>query len=316
MKTLQFSTGGEMPVLGLGTWKSATNEVYEAVKTALAIGYRHIDCAAIYGNEKEVGEAVKESIDKGIVTREDLWITSKLWNNCHGRDQVIPALKKTLEDLQLDYLDLYLIHWPVPLKPESMFPESGEDFLSLDSQPISDTWKGMEAAHKEGLAKQIGVSNFGIEKLTSLFSTAIVKPMVNQVELHPYLAQNPLVDFCKDHEIFLTAYSPLGSNDRPERLKASNEPILLKDETIQRIAVEKGISAAQVLLSWQIHRGISVIPKSVNSDRLAENLAAAEISLSSIEMNKINSLDLDRRYIDGSLWTLPGSPHSMDTFWK
>ena len=315
MQTLKFSTGAEMPILGLGTWKSATNEVYEAVKTAIKSGYRHIDCAAIYGNEKEVGDAIRESIAEGVVTREELWITSKLWNNSHGRDNVIPALTKTLTDLQLDYLDLYLIHWPVPLKPDAAFPLGEGSFYTLEEQPVSDTWQGMEAAYEKGLARQIGVSNFGIKKLEELLETSPVKPMVNQVELHPYLSQTALVDYCHAQNIYVTAYSPLGSSDRPEQMKGADEPVLLKDDTISKIADSKGISTAQVLLSWVKQRGISVIPKSVNPGRLAQNLAAADITLSDEEMHQINALNRDRRYIDGSFWTVPGSPHSLDTFW-
>ncbi|MEL6558378.1 MAG: aldo/keto reductase [Bacteroidota bacterium] len=304
-----------MPILGLGTWKSAPNEVYGAVKEAIKIGYRHIDCAAIYGNEQEVGRAVSECIAEGIVSREDLWITSKLWNNAHGADHVIPALKKTLADLQLDYLDLYLIHWPVPVKHDLMMPAKATDFYSFEDMPLTDTWKGMEAAYNEGLTKNIGVSNFGIEKLQLLLDQASVKPSANQVELHPYLSQNDLVDFCHANNIFVTAYSPLGSSDRPEGMKPESEPVLLEDPTVNKIADSKGVTPAQVLLSWVAGRGISVIPKSVNPGRLKQNLAAAEVSLSDEESKAIDALNKNRRYIDGSFWVVEGGPHTIESLW-
>lgn len=304
-----------MPILGLGTWKSAPNEVYLAVKEAIKTGYRHIDCAAIYGNEQEVGKAVKECISDGIVSREDLWITSKLWNNAHGKDHVLPALKKTLSDLQLDYLDLYLIHWPVPVKHDLMMPAKPSDFYSLEDMPITDTWEGMEAAYKEGLAKNIGVSNFGIEKLQLLLDKAFVKPSANQVELHPYLSQIELVDFCHANNIFVTAYSPLGSSDRPAGMKPESEPVLLEDPIVNKIANEKGVTPAQVLLSWVVGRGISVIPKSVNPGRLKQNLEAASVSLSDEESKAIDALNRDRRYIDGSFWAVEGGPHTIESLW-
>ena len=153
MKTLQFRNNDEMPILGLGTFRSEPNEVYTSVYEAIKIGYRHIDCASVYGNEKEVGNAITDAIKEGIVTREDLWITSKLWSDSHGRENVIPALQNTLNDLQLEYLDLYLIHWPVAFKKGVEFPKTAEEFIPLEDKPLTDTWKGMEDALEPG--KQI-----------------------------------------------------------------------------------------------------------------------------------------------------------------
>lgn len=165
MTALKFRNNDEMPILGLGTFRSEPNEVYNAVLSAIKIGYRHIDCAAAYGNEKEVGNAIAEAIKQGLVTREDLWVTSKLWNASHGVENVIPALNQTLEDLQLDYLDLYLIHWPVALKKGTEMPEKASDFIPLSEVPLTNTWKGMEAALEQGLTKHIGVSNFNESQL-------------------------------------------------------------------------------------------------------------------------------------------------------
>lgn len=315
MHTLKYQNADQMPILGLGTWKSAPGEVYTAVKEAVKMGYRHIDCAAIYGNEKEIGQALSELIQEGVVKREELWITSKLWNNGHGKDNVVPELKQTLADLQLEYLDLYLIHWPVAFKPSVMGAEKAEDYLSLEEQPIADTWLGMEEAVKLGLTRNIGVSNFSVTKLKALMEVATIKPEMNQVELHPYFQQNQMVEYCHSNNIHVTAYSPLGSSDRPEGLKQEDEPILLEDKNIEAIAKAKDISIAQVILAWIVQRGISVIPKSVNPVRLKQNLASADITLSEDEMQQMAALNLDRRYVDGKFWEVPGGPYTVANVW-
>ena len=314
MQTLNLN-GHQLPILGLGTWKSARGEVYTAIKEAIKIGYRHIDCAAIYANEKEVGKALKEVIDEGIVTREELWITSKLWNNMHGEENVVEALQKTLNDLQLEYLDLYLIHWPVAQRKLFVSASKAKHFLSLEEMPITNTWKGMEKAVELGLTKTIGVSNFSVKKLEDLVANSKIKPVINQVEIHPYFQQNDLVDYCQANNIHVMAYSPLGSSDRPAGLKAEDEPVLLEDTSIKELANKKGISVAQTILAWDIHRGISVIPKSVNPARLKQNLEAADITLTNEEAAIINEIDLNRRYVDGSFWEVPEGPYTVQNLW-
>lgn len=316
MRSIRYTNGDTMPALGLGTWKSKPGEVYDAVITAIKTGYRHIDCAPVYGNEKEIGQAVRDCIVDGIVTREELWITSKLWNTAHKKNEVLPALKATLDDLKLKYLDLYLIHWPVALKEGAGFPLKAVDFYSLEEVSLAGTWKGMEDTVKAGLVRHIGVSNFGPENLRLILDSAGIAPEMNQVECHPYFQQDALLNFCREHNVFLTAYSPLGSYDRSEAFKASNEPKLLDDPVIGHIAKTKGVSPAQILISWALHRGISVIPKSVHAGRIAQNFAAEEIELSEEDMKTIAALDRNFRYVTGTFWTLQGSPYTLKTLWQ
>src|SRR5690554_312917 len=237
MMQLLFKNKDQMPIIGLGTWKSKQKEAYEAVLEAIKAGYRHIDCAPIYKNEKEIGEALAKAFEAGWVKREELWITSKLWNDCHEEEHVIPALKQTLEDLQLDYLDLYLVHWPVAVKKGVDYASKREDFLTPDEAPLSSTWSAMEESVDMGLTRHIGVSNFNISKLKEILETARIRPEMNQVELHPFLQQNKLVDFCKENDIHLTAYAPLGSAYRVAD-KEVDFPILLESGTIRNIAAK------------------------------------------------------------------------------
>lgn len=315
METLRFVNDDRMPVLGLGTWKAGPGEVGAAVKEAIRIGYRHIDCAAIYGNEAEIGVAVEQAIESGLVRRDELWITSKLWNNAHARAQVVPALQQTLNDLRLDYLDLYLVHWPVAIRPDVVFPTGPEDFLSLEEVSLGETWEGMEECVEKGLARHIGVSNFRIGHLEEVIRSASVQPEMNQVEMHPYLQQDDLLQWCHRNGIHVTAYSPLGSGDRPAALKKSNELSLLGNDTVVAIAVSLGCTTAQVLIRWAIERGAAVIPKSTNPERLAENLAASKLKLSPADMSALAELEAGFRYVHGEFWTMEGSPYSLESLW-
>jgi len=306
---LLLHDGSVMPALGLGTWRMEPASVGPVIRTALQLGYRHIDCASIYGNEAAIGEALAEALASGAVERDQLWVTSKLWNDCHAPEQVRPALERTLADLGLEHLDLYLIHWPVAHRHGVLLPERPDDQISLERQPLADTWGAMEDVVEAGLVRCIGVSNFSSAKLAALASGARILPAVNQVERHPWLQQNDLLHHCRERGVVLTAYAPLGSG---ATLDGNS---LLEDPQIRSIAAAHGASAAQVLIAWGLACGTAVIPKTVHADRLAENLAAAELRLDQAELAAIAALDRHHRFIEGSFWTLPGGPYTLDSLW-
>lgn len=304
-----------MPALGLGTWKSKPGEVYEAVRKAIEIGYTHFDCAFVYGNEKEIGQAFADAFKAGDTQRENLFITSKLWNNKHRAEQTQGALEGTLSDLGLDYLNLYLIHWPVVVADHTNFPQSADDLVSLKTTPLEETWGAMVKLKEKGLTRHIGVSNFSPAKIELVTKATGVMPEVDQVESHPFHQQPMLKKYCDENGIIFTAYSPLGSADRPANRIVENEPRLFDNEIINAIAEETNISPAQVMLAWAVNRGTSVIPKSVNAERLKQNLAAADISLSAEQMAKLDLVNKDYRYIKGDFWCLEGSDYTLDSLW-
>lgn len=309
----ELHNGDRIPALGLGTWKSGKGEVGAAVREALRLGYRHVDGAKIYGNEAEIGQALQSSI-RGGVDRSELWITSKLWNCDHRAEHVRPALERQLGDLQLEYLDLYLMHWPVALQAGVLFLERADQLVSLEEVPLGETWGALEDCVRAGLCRHIGVSNFSARKVEGLLGASI-PPAVNQVELHPYLQQRQLLDWCRKNGVLVTAYSPLGSGDRPARMKKSDEPELLREPVVVSIAEKLGASPAQVLIRWAIQRGTIVIPKSADPGRMAENLAAAELEIPAEDMQRITGIDRGYRFIDGSFWAMAGSPYTVAALW-
>jgi alcohol dehydrogenase (NADP+) len=311
--TLSFANGDRIPALGLGTWKAEPGAIGEAIPEAIRMGYRHFDCAAIYENEAEIGEAFARAFRDGLVTRDELWITSKLWNNRHLKDDAMPGLKQTLADLRLDYLDLYLVHWPIALKRDVGFPEKGGDFLGPEEAPLEDTWEAMEEMADAGLCRHIGVSNFSPERMRRFVRDARRAPEVNQVECHPLLAQPDLLAACRECDVLLTAYSPLGS---PGAAGKDAELSVLQNPDVRAVADKHDATPAQVALAWAIARGTIAIPKSVNPERQRENLGAAELTLDAGDMGRLDSLDRGHRFINGAIWAMDGSPYTLEWLWE
>ena len=290
MKTITLNTDTKMPIIGLGTFLSAPGEVYQAVRWAIKLGYKHIDCASVYGNQKEIGQALHDAFVEGDVKREELFVTSKLWNDSHNIDDVRPAFEQTLKELQLDYLDFYLMHWPVSQAKGTVMHKEDEDWISLKDIPLWETWSEMEKLYNEGLCKAIGVSNFNEDNLQGLIDKTQVVPAVNQVESHPLLSQNNLIEFCRKNNIVITAYSPLGAQ--------RSEGSILDNSVITDIANRIKATPAQVVLAWQIKRGIIVIPKSVHENRIRENYASLVVELDENDMEMINNLNQNYRFFD------------------
>ena len=300
-------TGAEIPAIGLGTFGSdiyTAEQIAEAVIGAAVYGYRHFDCASVYGNESSIGNALATVIGSGI-DRKDLWITSKVWNDMHDPEKVIRSCKKSLSDLRLDYLDLYLVHWPFP-----NFHPPGCDVSSRspDSKPYihenyMDTWNAMEELLAQGLVRHIGTSNMTIPKLKLLLRDAKVKPVVNEMEIHPHFQQQELFDYLIKNQIQPIGYSPLGSPSRPERDRTIQDTVDMEDPVIVKAAEKHGVHPAAVCLKWAVQRGQVTIPFSVKTWQYKSNLdAVIRDPLTKDEMNEIRKIDKNNRLIKGQVF--------------
>lgn len=294
--------------MGLGLWKIARPDAPAIVEEAIRVGYRHIDSACDYGNEVEAGQGIRAALDKGLCRRDDLWVTSKLWNTYHEPQHVRPAVERTLHDLGLDYLDLYHVHFPIALRyvpfetrypPEwTHDPAANSPRMEPIAVPLADTWRAMEDLVSAGLVRRIGLCNSSVALIRDLLAAARVRPAVLQVELHPFLTQEKLLRFCREASIAVTAFSPLGAPSYVPLGMATAAESVLEHPVVRGIAAAVGRTPAQVVLRWGMQRGPSVIPKTSRPERLRENLAACEFTLSAEQMQAISSLDRGRRFND------------------
>lgn len=296
--TLTLNNGQKVPVLGLGTWQGGDDPavVEQAVRDAVDAGYRHFDCAFIYGNEKEIGKVLREKIAEGVVKREDLFITTKLWNTSHSRNAVVPACKKSVENFGLGYVDLYLIHWPVSYSEnaEGLWPVDKDGKPMFGEGDYLDTWRGMEECVKLGLTKSIGLSNFNSQQIDRVLSIAEIKPVMNQIECHPNLNQKKLREFCAKRNIAITAYSPLGSPLRPWA-KPGDPKVIINQPEIIGIGKKYGKSAVQVVLRYLVDIGTIPIPKSSSKERIKQNINIFDFKLTPEEIAMIDEFDCGAR---------------------
>lgn len=304
----------DLPGIGFGTFGSGLSamSVAEAVRTALKKGYRFLDCAAAYGNEREVGSVIDQAIVDGLPRRE-LFILSKLWNEDHGN--VAGAFEQTLAHLKLDYLDAYLIHWPVP---NGLSPEASKEIYNLSSKPyrhkeFMKTWRAMEALVDLGKVRYIGVSNMTIAKLQLLLRDARIRPAICEMECHPNFQQGELFQFCLDHDILPVAYSPLGAPRRPERNRRANDCVDMQDPAVMEAAKNHGVHPAAICIKWSSQRGMLPIPFSSNPDNIQANLEAVAMEpLSDAEMNAIRGADRNCRLSRGEAYLWPGARSYLD----
>jgi D-xylose reductase len=306
--TLKLAGGDALPAVGLGLWKIPPPDTAALVETAIRTGYRHLDAACDYGNEAEAGAGVRAALAAGACRREDLWITSKLWNTYHRAEHVRPACERTLRDLGVDYLDLYLIHFPIALEyvapevrypPEWFFdPKADRPAMKPAKVPVAETWRAMEQLVRAGLVRNIGICNFGCSLLRDLLSYAEIRPGVLQVELHPYLTQEKLVRYCREEQIAVTGFSPLGASSYLQLGMATVDESVLRQPAVTAAALRTGKTSAQVVLRWGVQRGTAIVPKTSRPERLAENLAIFDFELMSDEMREISALDRNRRFND------------------
>jgi diketogulonate reductase-like aldo/keto reductase len=306
-------SGKYIPTIGLGTFGSdhvEPKEIARSVRFAICNGYRHIDCASVYGNEAIIGEVFEELFKDNVVKREDLWITSKLWNDAHSPEDARASFHKSLKDLKLDYLDLYLIHWPFPNyhPPKCSIDSRSPSARPYNHERFMKTWRVLEEFVQEGLTSHIGTSNMTIPKLELLLKDAKVPVSVNEMELHPHFQEPQLKKFCDDNNIICIGYSPLGSPHRPERDRTENDTVDMEDEVILEIAREHHAHPASICLKWAVANNHIPIPLSTNEKNILSNLEAVNTDpLTKEEKMAIDAIDKNCRLIKGHVFLWEGA---------
>lgn len=312
-------TGVEMPALGLGTFGSdrfTKEQIADAVLGAISVGYRHIDCASVYLNEAEIGESLEIAIQGGV-PREELWVTSKVWNDMHGKGDVLVSCAQTLKDLRMDYLDLYLLHWPFP---NYHAPGCDGDSRNPDSKPFNKeefiaTWRQMERLVEMGLVKHIGTSNMTIAKFKEVWEDMIIKPAVNEMELHPHFQQHELYDYCISKNIQPVGFCPIGSPTRPDRDKTENDTVDIEDPAIVKAAERLNVHPAVICVKWGVQRGQIPIPFSVRENEYRSNLEASlKDPLTDEEMEELSKINKNCRLIKGQVFLWEGAK-SWEDLW-
>jgi diketogulonate reductase-like aldo/keto reductase len=297
-----------LPSPGLGTWKIPEEDTPGIVYEAIRLGYRHLDCAADYGNERLVGEGIARAIKEGLCRREELWVTGKLWNTYHEREHVRAACERTLRDLGLEQLDLFLIHFPIALAYvpfDEMYPPgwtAGGEAMNPISVPYSETWQAMEDLVDAGLTKRIGVSNLGTAMIREVLSYSRIKPSVLQVEMHPFLCQEKLLRFCREAGLVVTAFSPLGADSYLPLGMAEESERILTHPVLEQIAAKHGRSPAQIALRWAVQRGTVPVPKTQSPEHLRENFQLHDFELNAGDFEAISALDQHRRFNDPAVF--------------
>ncbi|EIE87005.1 hypothetical protein G6F46_001197 [Rhizopus delemar] len=303
-------TGDKMPLRGFGCWKIEKDVCADVVYKAIKVGYRHFDGACDYGNEVEVGRGIKKAIDEGIVKREDLFIVTKLWNTFHNKKNVRPACERQLKDWGLDYFDLYLVHFPIPLAyvdPSQKYPpewfKGNSTAIEIESSPMHECWAEMERLVNDGLSRNIGVCNFNTQALVDMLTYAKIKPAVLQIELHPYLPQAELTKWVKSQGIHITAYSSFGPASYVTLGEHGKRAApLLEHDAVKSLADKHKVSAGQILLRWALDREYVVIPKSVNEDRMKANFDVLDIKLDESDNKALDALKSNQRFNDPLVW--------------